>query len=198
VSAERGFADFTAAWERGERPDPAAAIAAAAPADREPLAGMIAAYLAAHPRTDVSAEEVAARAADPRSEPPRAWAELLPALRARTGTTRGALVTELAAALGHPEAREQVEEHVHDLETGQLEPRRVRPPVVAALARILDVPEALLELGRRMVPPAASASPARAFHRSALQRLDMPAPSVRAEGTERVAAIDDLFTGADG
>jgi len=106
-------------------------------------------------------------------------------------------VTELAAALGHPEARAQVEEHVHDLETGQLEPRRVRPPVVAALARILDVPEALLELGRRMVPPAAAASPAPAFHRSAL-RLDMPAPSVRAEGPERVAAIDDLFTGADG
>ena len=78
MSAERGFADFTAAWERGERPDPATAIAAAAPADREPLAAMIAAYLAAHPRTDVSAEEVAARAADPRSEPPRAWAELLP------------------------------------------------------------------------------------------------------------------------
>jgi hypothetical protein len=198
MSAEHGFADFTAAWERGERPDPAAAIAAAGNADREPLAAMIAAFLAAHPRTDISAEEVAARAADPRSEPPRAWAELLPALRARTGTTRGALVTELAAALGHPEARAQVEEHVHDLETGRLEPRRVRPPVVAALARILDVPEALLELGRRMVPPTAAASPTVAFHRLARVSIDMAAPSAAAEGSERVAAIDDLFTGADG
>ena len=145
MSAERAFADFAAAWERGEQPDPAAAIAAAAEGDREPLAGMLAAYLAAHPRVDITEEEVAARAADSRSEPPRAWPELLPALRARSGTTRGALVTRLAEALGHPEARAQVEEHVHGLETGQLAAARVRPPVVAALARILDVPEAVLE-----------------------------------------------------
>jgi hypothetical protein len=197
VSAERGFGEFTAAWERGERPDPAAAIAAAPEADREPLAAMLAAYLAAHPRTDVSAEEVATRAADPRSEPPRAWPELLPALRARTGTTRGALVTQLAAALGHPEARAQVDEHVHGLETGQLAPRRVRPAVVIALARILDVPETLLERGRRIAPPPAAAAPAMAFHR--------PAPLAAAEagrtaaGDEaRVAEVDDLFTGADG
>jgi hypothetical protein len=198
MSAERAFADFTAAWEGGERPDPAAVIAAAPQADREPLAAMIAAYLAAHPRADVTEAEVAARAADPRSEPPRAWAELLPALRARTGTTRSALVERLAAALGHPEARAQVEEHVHDLETGQLEPRRVRPPVVAALAQILDVPETLLELGRRMLPPAAAPSPAAAYHRLALQQLDMPTPSRASDGPKRVAAIDDLFTGADG
>jgi hypothetical protein len=197
MSAERGFADFTAAWERGGRPDPAAAIAAAGEADREPLAAMIAAYLAVHPRTDVSAEEVAARAADPRSEPPRAWPELLPALRARTGTTRGALVTELAAALGHPEARAQVEEHVHGLETGQLAARRVRPAVVVALARILDVPEALLELGRRIVPPAISADAAPAFHRPAPVTMP-PEPSAAAGESNRVAAIDDLFTGADG
>ena len=197
MSAERGFADFTAAWERGERPDPAAAIAAAGKADREPLAAMIAAFLAAHPRTDVSADEVAARAADPRSEPPRAWAELLPALRARTGTTRGALVTELAAALGHPEARAQVEEHVHDLETGQLEPRRVRPPVVAALARILDVPEALLELGRRMVPEAAPPDTVLYLRRSVVMS-EPPEPAAAPGQAERNAAIDDLFTGADG
>jgi hypothetical protein len=198
VSAERGFADFTAAWERGERPDPAAAIAAAAQSEREPLAAMIAAYVAAHPRADVSAEEVAARAADPRSEPPAAWSELLPALRERTGTTRGALVKALAAALGHPEARAQVEEHVHDLETGRLAPRRVRQPVVAALARILHVPEALLERGRRLPPPHVTfdlAAPV--FQRQA--PLGAPEPAAAApDAAERVATIDDLFTGADG
>ncbi len=198
MSAERGFADFTAAWERGERPDPAAAIAAAPAGEREPLAAMIAAYLAAHPRTDVSAAEVAARAADPASAPPVAWPELLPALRERTGTTRGVLVTELAAALGHPEAHAQVEEHVHGLETGQLPARRVRPPVVAALARILHVPEAVLELGRRMPPqrPAFDLA-APMFQRQA--PLGAPEPAAAApEPAERVAAIDDLFTGADG
>jgi hypothetical protein len=198
VSAERGFADFTSAWERGERPDPAAAIASAGEADREPLAAMIAAFLAAHPRTDVSAEEVAARAADPRSEPPRAWPELLPALRARTGTTRGALVTQLAAALGHPEARAQVDEHVHGLETGQLAARRVRPAVVAALARILDVPETLLELGRRITPPAVATATELAFHRAARSATPGANPPAAPGPAERVAEIDDLFTGADG
>ena len=64
---------------------------------------MIAAYLAAQPADRRHGRGGArARAADPRSEPPRAWPELLPALRARSGTTRATLVKRLAAALGHP------------------------------------------------------------------------------------------------
>jgi hypothetical protein len=198
MSAEQRFAEFAAAWQRGERPDPAAAIAAVGGAEREPLAAMIAAYLAAHPRTEVTAEEVAARAADPRSEPPRAWAELLPALRARTGTTRGRLVEELAGALGHPEARAQVEEHVHHLETGRLAPARVRPPVVAALARILDVPETLLELGRHLSAESTRMGGRPAFHREAALAPAPPPPSAPPGEPRRVAEIDDLFTGADG
>jgi hypothetical protein len=194
VSAEQAFADFVAARERGERPDPAAAIAAAGEADRAPLAAMLAAYLAENPREDVTEAEVVARAADPRSDPPQAWPELLPALRARTGTTRGALVARLAAMLGYPDAREQVEEHVHDLETGQLAPARVRPPVVAALARILQVPEAVLEMGRRIAPPPAPEM-VTMFHRAA--PLMAPPPPVAEDPDEapRVAEIDDLFTG---
>jgi hypothetical protein len=199
MSAEQRFADFSAAWERGERPDPAAAIAAAPDADRDLLATMITVYLADRPRTDVTEAEVAARAADPRSAPPQSWDLLLPELRARSGTTRGALVSQLARALGHPEARAQVEEHVHGLETGQLAPRRVRPPVVAALARILGVPESLLELGRRIAPAASAADPALAFHRPGGAASGAPADAAPAAGEPaRVAAIDDLFTGADG
>jgi hypothetical protein len=194
VSAERAFDEFVAASERGERPDPAAAIAAAAEPDREPLAAMLAAYLAANPR-EVTEGEVIARAADPRSDPPRAWPDLLPALRARTGTTRGALVARLAEMLGHPEARAQVEEHVHDLETGQLAAARVRPPVVAALARILQVPEALLEMGRRIAPPPVDAGHAVLFHRAAPMMAPPPSAAEDRDEAPRVAEIDDLFTG---
>ncbi len=194
MSAVHAFTDFVAAWERGERPDPAAAIAAAADADRGPLAAMLAAYLAQNPREDVTEAEVVARAADPSSEPPRGWPELLPALRARTGTTRGTLVARLAEMLGHPDARAQVEEHVHDLETGQLAPARVRPPVVAALARILQVPEAVLEMGRRIAPPPAPKM-VTLFHRAAPMMAPPPPAAEDPDEAPRDAEIDDLFTG---
>jgi hypothetical protein len=199
VNAEERFAEFVAAWERGERPDPAKAIVVAGEGDREPLAAMITAYLAAHPRPDVSAEEVDARAADPRSEPPpQPWPELLPALRERSRTTRSALVAALAAALGFPDAKEQVEEHVHALETGQLEPRAVRPPVVAALARILEVPEWVLERGRRIAPPAAQAQPLALFRRESHLAASMGSAPTPPSEVKRIPEIDDLFTGADG
>jgi hypothetical protein len=194
MSAERAFDDFVAARERGEQPDPAAAIGSVDEPDREPLAAMLATYLAAHP-TDVTEEQVMARAAHPSSDPPQAWAEVLPALRARTGTTRGALVARLAEMLGFPEARAQVEEHVHALETGQLAPARVRPPVVAALARILQVPEELLEMGRRIAPPQAGMTAASAFLRAAPAGAPPPAAAEASDAAPRVAEIDDLFTG---
>jgi hypothetical protein len=195
VSAERAFDDFVAAWERGDGPDPAAAIAAVGEADREPLAAMLATYLSSNPAA-VTEEHVMARAAHPSSEPPVAWAELLPALRERTGTTRGSLVMRLAEMLGFPGARAQVEEHVHDLETGLLEPRRVRPPVVAALARILQVPEAVLEMGQRPAPSASfrAARMDLAFHREAPAAAPPPAAAA-SEAAPRVPEIDDLFTG---
>jgi len=204
VSAEQAFDDFVAAWERGEQPDPAPAIASVDEADREPLAAMLATFLAANPRDDVTEAEVDARAADPASEPPRPWAELLPGLRERIGLTRTALITRLAGLLGHPEAQSQVGGYVHELETGLLSPTGVRQPVVAALAKILDVPEPLLELSRRLVPPPVAGSEATALYRkappaataAAARPIDIDA--VRQALPERNAEIDDLFTGADG
>jgi hypothetical protein len=199
MNAEERFTEFVAAWERGERPDPAKAIVVAGEADREPLAAMITAYLAAHPRTDVTADELAARAADPRSQPPpEAWPELLPRLRERTRTTRGALIAALAAALGFPDATEQVEEHVHALETGQLEPRAVRPAVVSALARILEVPEWVLERGRRITPPAAQMQPLALFRRESHLAASMETAPTPPGEVKPIPEIDDLFTGADG
>ena len=56
MSAERAFGEFAAAWERGEQPDPATALASVDEADREPLAAMLAAYLAANPREATEAK----------------------------------------------------------------------------------------------------------------------------------------------
>jgi hypothetical protein len=72
----------------------------------------------------------------------------------------------------------------------------VRPPVVAALARILKVPEAVLEMGQRTAPNASFrlAHMDLAFHREAPAAA--PPPAVDApEAAPRVPEIDDLFTG---
>jgi hypothetical protein len=202
VSAvEERFEEFTSAWERGENPDPAAVIAAAPDDERQALGGMIAAYLSASPRADVPEEVALARAADPMSDPPLAWPDLLPELRRRTGTTRSTLVKRLAAALGFPDAIEQVEEHVHGLETGGLPAARVRPAVVAALAAIFEVPESLLEAGRRSTRPGAEPAAVAAFSRAERTHEAAAPAEGLAEGLAEVparnAAIDDLFTGAD-
>ena len=198
-AVEERFDAFAAAWERGEDPDPAAAIAAAPEDECAALGGMIAAYLSANPRTSVPEDVVRARAADPASEPPLSWPELIPELRRRTKTTRSALVERLAAALGYPQATDQVEEHVHGLETGALPAARVRPKVVAALARILEVPVSLLEAGRRMTP-AVGAEPAAmlAFRREAPPTEAPAIPDELPDIPARNPEIDDLFTGADG
>jgi hypothetical protein len=107
-------------------------------------------------------------------------------------------VAALAAALGFPDAREQVEEHVHALETGQLEPRRLRPAVVAALARILQVPEALLERGRHVAAPSAQMGVQFAFRRESHLAASMIPPTTPPSEVKRIPEIDDLFTGADG
>jgi hypothetical protein len=197
-AVEQRFEAFASAWERGENPDPAAVLANAPEGEREALGGMIAAYLSANPRTDVPEEVVAARAADPASDPPLAWPELLPELRQRARVTRSALVKRLAAALGFPEATQQVEEHVHGLETGGLPAARVRPAVVAALAAILEVPESLLEAGRRLGRPGVQPAAMAAFSRAERAR-EAAAPADELEDVPaRVPEIDDLFTGADG
>jgi hypothetical protein len=197
-AVEERFEAFVSAWEQGENPDPAAAIADAPQEERPALGGMIAAYVSANPRTDVPEDVVAARAADPASDPPLAWPDLLPELRHRAAITRSALVRRLARALGFPDATEQVEEHVHGLETGGLPARRVRPAVVAALASILQVPESLLEAGRRLSRPGVQPAAMTAFSRA--ERAREAAAPVEEIGTApaRVPEIDDLFTGADG
>src|SRR5207249_1861512 len=150
------FQRFVDKSTAGAAPDPADYVAEAGDA-REALSAMLAAYLAARPAAEVSDREILAFAERPESEPPRPWEQLLPQLRERRGTTRSTLVKRVAELLGVRGAEQQVAGYVHGLETGQHAPGNVRPAVVEALARALDVPRSLLEASRRL-PPSETAS----------------------------------------
>jgi hypothetical protein len=161
--------------------------------ERETLAGMLAAHEALHPRAAVPEDVVAARAA---SAPSLEWDTLLPVLREERGTSRGELVARLAAAIGHPGAREQVADYVHLLETGGLAARSVRPAVVDALAAVLAVPRDVLEAARRLAPRAGGAEATVTFARHSV--ADLPVASALFDDAHsRSEEVDDLFTGGD-
>jgi hypothetical protein len=165
---------------------------------RSRLADMLEAYLIARPRDGIGDAELDAVSTSIDAAA-ASWPELLPMLREQRGITRGGLVQRLADALGFPDAAKQVEGYVHELESGELDPRHVRERVVAALASILSVSAELLERGRlRQAPgPRFEAAAAVAFSRQA------PVPSPAAEQLfeqpdgGRHQEIDDLFTGGD-
>jgi hypothetical protein len=164
---------------------------------RSRLADMLEAYLVARPRSAIGKAELDAVSSS--LEDAASWPELLPVLREQRGITRGGLVQRLADALGFPDATKQVEGYVHELESGELDPRHVRERVVKALAGIFSVSAELLERGRlRQAPDLRHESlAANAFSRQA------PAPSQAADQLFEEAAdgrrgeIDDLFTGGD-
>ena len=193
---EQLFREFADQHEAGGTADVAGYLDRAGD-DRSRLADMLEAYLVARPRPRVTDAELDAVYAhlDQAALP---WPELLPMLREQRGITRSGLVRRLAEALGYPDATSQVEGYLHELEAGSLDPRRVRGPVVAALAAILTVSGDLLERGRRLTtidPPADRV--ALAFLREA--PLAAPAADVlfdESAGAER-PEIDDLFTGGD-
>jgi hypothetical protein len=190
--AQELFERFVDAHEAGKEPDPAAAISEAGP-DGDALSAMLVAYLATHPHQP-SADEVLAMAARPELEAARPWPELLPALRERSRTTRGALIRQLAEKLAVRDSESQVEGYVHELETGQLSPRRVRPAVVDALAAILAVPRAVLEAGRSLPEPPALSAPGAVFARQA-EASSADALSMLADQAPPDPRVADLFLG---
>jgi hypothetical protein len=186
------FDRFVDAHAAGRQPDPAAAIAEAGP-DGEALSAMLVAYLATHPHQP-SAEEVLAMAAKPELEPARPWSELLPELRELSHTTRTSLIRQLAEKLGVAQSESQVAGYVHELETGQLSPQRVRPAVVDALAAILAVPRAVLDAGRSLPGPQTLAAPKAVFARQA-EASSADALSMLADEAPPDLRVADLFLG---
>lgn len=187
------FERYLGELQAGGHPDPAAYVSDAGD-EADQLSGMIVAYLATHPRTDVSADEVLALAARPELEPPRPWSQLLPELRARTGTRRDELVRWLAELLHVQGSEPQVDGYVHELETGQLSPRRVRPAVVQALATVLAAPISLLLESRGLEPPESSPMGTVYARMAAAPSLDRSMLQSESSSDPRV---DDLFTGGD-
>jgi hypothetical protein len=142
------FGQFTAAWSRGETPDPRVFLEPASATEREALSASIDGFLAEQParpatnhtlgyvreiativEPEIRAEEL--RLAEMESE--------LVQARVRLGKTQETLARDLCAALDLASTDEaKVVRYYHLLEVGQLDPRRVSPKVWAALRSILD------------------------------------------------------------
>ena len=165
---------------------------------RSRLADMLEAYLVASPRSVIGAAELDAVSSG-LDAAAASWSELLPMLREQRGITRGGLVQRLADALGFPDAAKQVEGYVHELESGELDPRHVRGRVVTALASILSVSAELLERGRlrQTFGLHADSSATLLFSRQALVISPQAEPLFDEPATGRHDEIDDLFTGGD-
>jgi AcrR family transcriptional regulator len=122
----------------------------------------------------------------------RAWPEVLTEARLAAGLKRPTLVARLAERLGvGDDGRAHLERRYHELETGQLEPRRVRPVVADALGDLLGGIRDTLASTR--LNPLPDLGPAAAFNRTgdvleehALQ-MEPPTPTA----AER--QVDDLF-----
>jgi len=136
---------FIEEWEAGLRPDVGAFLAAAPAPQRDELADALDAFLsnAPTPRYDEhtlaeleSSQPVreAARAIDGQAG---TWPLLLPALRRQRRLTRADAAKCLASELGFPGAHERVRQHLHDMEYGTADARRVSVRVLSALARVL-------------------------------------------------------------
>jgi hypothetical protein len=176
------FDEWAQRYRRGEGPDLREYLDRAGP-EREQLAGLVDRFLQAAPAPEPPAGRVALA---------RAWAEGQPPLlelRVEQGVRRDEVVDALVEGLGlDPSRREKVHARLHELETGQLEPRSVDRRVLEAIAAILSARVADL-LAWRPLPAPAQEAYFRATEASAMSYIPPAAPSDPGEPDE----IDELF-----
>lgn len=180
------FAEYAAAFARGERPR-ARDFLDRAGAEAGELGVMIARFLQAAPRPAATVEDSALL---------RGWVEGEPPLvtqRVRQGLKRAAVVDALREALGlGADKRERLADAYHELETGQLDPARVDASVWSALGEILKAN--VRELGAWRPP-----QPEQRF---ALFRADAEialesASDIRRHREPELDEIDRLFRGLE-
>lgn len=183
TGVEQLFDEYAVRFRRGERPDLREYLRRAGDGADE-LAALVDVFLQAAPAPEPD-EEALARA--------RALVEGEPALlaaRNRRGITRAQVVDALIERLGLDEAkRDQVRRRYHELETGQLEPKRVDARIWEALAPVLETAVADLRSWRPSLPPAPSA--ASAYYRAEAEA--QVAARLRERPPEEPDEIDRLF-----
>lgn len=148
--------EFIAAWNAGQRPRLAAYLERVPPAERDDLADQIETFLmlAAEPEytaeawaemTSDPAVRAAAEAAFAEAEP---WPSLLPRLRERAGVTWSYVAERLAQRFDFAGREEKATRYLEDMESGQLEPRRVSRRLLDALGELLGASaETLRDVG---------------------------------------------------
>lgn len=138
---------FTECWHAGLRPDVAAFLAAVPARQQGELADALQAFLSDGPPPRYDEHTLAAlESSQPVREAVRAidgqagtWPLLLPALRRQRRLRQADVAQRLASELGFPSAQERVREHLHDMECGTADARRVSARVLTALARVLGI-----------------------------------------------------------
>ena len=144
---------------------------------------------------DVPAALVDELAAQPMFDP-RPWADVLAEARKAAGIRRSVLVAGLGERFSVTEAADLalLEERYHELETGLIEPARVRPALVAALGDLLGGIGDTLAATR--FNPLPEPGPLAVLERSAKEPLllaESHLDAVQPPATAAQRTIDELF-----
>ncbi|MEW6581281.1 MAG: hypothetical protein AB1416_00785 [Actinomycetota bacterium] len=185
--------EYRARFLAGEEPDARDFIERAGARGPE-LADLLDGFLRTAPAADPTPEDVALVRAIGEGEPS------LLAQRTARGVRRGAIVDALMTRFGFAKAsRSAVADRYHELESGLLDPRRVDPGVLDAVAAALGVARGQLSFGRPR-PPAAAAylrvgpgADLSAFDVAAPRAAAPPAPASKGAPPGDLAEIDRLF-----
>jgi hypothetical protein len=175
------FEEYAGRFAGGERPDLREYLARAGEGQDE-LARLVDSFLqwAEPPEPEEDAVAVA-----------QAWIEgeaPLVALRTRRGLRRDAVVDFLVETFGlDPAKRAKVRRYYHELETGQLDRRRVSARLVDALGTLLDT-----RVGELLAWKPQPMAPEPAYYRASAPT--MAAPAAAPPSREEPDEIDVLFT----
>jgi hypothetical protein len=199
------FEDFKRQFARAGYADPQEYLVKVEGDKRAQLSGLIDAYLDRAPARysdeatyrRSAAAEVASALDDIVGQPAGMFPIVLPRLRKRAKLRRAELAGLLAAELGLTGKEKRVAEAYHDLETGQLDTARVKPPVMEALARILgESADSLRSYGRRLgAPRPAPPSQGVAFARPAYRGMASPGTTRPPRAPAEWDEVDELFRG---